>query len=65
MTTTRSALIKPLKCDCCRTETLALLDNDRLIITDHRHGEKHILVLPLDKILELLNTNTNKRIVGV
>lgn len=44
-------LTKKLKCDCCGTETLAEIRENKLIIIDKRHGRKHMLVLTIEEIL--------------
>ncbi len=40
-----------IKCDCCGSETMAEIRDDKIIIMDRRHGKKHIAVLSLRDIL--------------
>ena len=47
-----------IKCDCCGTEKLAQVVGDNLVIKDRRHGEKHIAVV---KIADLLDILQNRR----
>lgn len=39
-------------CDCCGTETLAIQEDDTLVIKGKRHGQRHVVRLALDKLLE-------------
>ena len=39
--------VRPLKCNCCRRETLASIEDGVLIIRTERHGQTHVLALPL------------------
>jgi len=49
-------------CDCCGTEKLAQVVGDNLVIKDRRHGEKHIAVVPIKSLLDIINTaNDNGR----
>ena len=41
-------------CDCCGTEKLAQVVGDNLVIKDRRHGEKHVAVIPLSGLLDIL-----------
>ena len=41
-------------CDCCGTEKLAQVVGDNLVIKDRRHGEKHIAVVKIADILDIL-----------
>jgi len=41
-------------CDCCGTEKLAQVVGDTLVIKDRRHGEKHVAVIPISAILDIL-----------
>jgi hypothetical protein len=43
-----------IKCDCCGTETLAEIRDDKLIIMDKRHGRRHIAVLKLADLIEFM-----------
>lgn len=43
-----------IKCDCCGTEKLAQVVGDNLVIKDRRHGEKHIAVVKIADILDIL-----------
>jgi hypothetical protein len=40
-----------VKCDCCGTEILAEINDEKLIIMDRRHGKKHMVVLTLEDII--------------
>jgi len=49
-------------CDCCGTEKLAQVVGDNLVIKDRRHGEKHVAIVPLKTILDIIeNTKDNGR----
>ena len=41
-------------CDCCGTEKLAEVIGDNLVIKDRRHGEKHVAVLKISDLLDIL-----------
>ncbi len=41
-------------CDCCGTEKLAQVVGDNLVIKDRRHGEKHVAVLNISDLLDIL-----------
>jgi len=41
-------------CDCCGTEKLAQVVGDNLVIKDRRHGEKHVAVIPISALLDIL-----------
>ena len=41
-------------CDCCGTEKLAQVVGDNLVIKDRRHGEKHVAVIPISDLLDIL-----------
>ena len=41
-------------CDCCGTEKLAQVVGDTLVIKDRRHGEKHVAVLKISDLLDIL-----------
>ena len=41
-------------CDCCGTEKLAQVVGDNLVIKDRRHGEKHVAVIPISTLLDIL-----------
>jgi len=43
-----------IKCDCCGTETLAEVRNDKIVIMDRRHGRRHIAVLKLSDLMEIM-----------
>lgn len=43
-------------CDCCGTEKLAELVGDMLVIKDRRHGERHVVVIRIDRLLDILKT---------
>ncbi len=49
-----------IKCDCCGTETLAEVKGDKLIIIDRRHGKKHVVVLTLVEILNMMRCAMQK-----
>lgn len=40
-----------IKCECCDRETMAEIHRDRIVITDRRHGKKHIAIITVDDIL--------------
>ena len=41
-------------CDCCGTEKLAQVVGDSLVIKDRRHGERHVAVVPISALLDIL-----------
>ena len=41
-------------CDCCGTEKLAQVVGDNLVIKDRRHGTKHVAVIPISDLLDIL-----------
>lgn len=41
-------------CDCCGTEKLAQVVGDNLVIKDRRHGERHVAVVPISVLLDIL-----------
>lgn len=41
-------------CDCCGSEKLAQVVGDNLVIKDRRHGEKHVAVVPIATLLDIL-----------
>jgi hypothetical protein len=43
-----------VKCDCCGTETLAEIRDNKIIIMDRRHGRRHIAVLNIKEVLEIM-----------
>ena len=45
-----------IKCDCCGSETLAEIRDNKLVIMDRRHGRRHIAVLKLEEIAEIMKT---------
>ena len=55
-------------CDCCGTEKLAQVVGDNLVIKDRRHGEKHVAVIPISALLDILKTrgdnNSNQAVVA-
>lgn len=38
---------KPIKCECCGSETLAEWRGDKILITDRRHGKDHFVLVSL------------------
>ena len=43
-----------VKCDCCGKETLAEIRDDKIIIIDRRHGRRHIAVLNIKEVLQIM-----------
>ena len=43
-------------CDCCGTEKLAQVVGENLVIKDRRHGEKHVAVIPISDLLDILKS---------
>jgi len=43
-------------CDCCGTEKLAQIVGENLVIKDRRHGVKHVVVIPISALLDILKT---------
>lgn len=41
-------------CDCCGTEKLAQVVGDNLVIKDRRHGDRHVAVLKIADLLDIL-----------
>ena len=46
-------------CDCCGTEKLAQVVGDNLVIKDRRHGQKHVAVVPISDLLDILKKNNH------
>jgi hypothetical protein len=44
-------------CDCCGTEKLAEVVGDNLVIKDRRHGEKHVVSIPVEALLDKFKNN--------
>ena len=44
--------VRALYCDCCGTEKMAVLHEDKLVITDRRHGQRHVIVIPIDSLVK-------------
>lgn len=47
-----------IKCDCCGTETLAEIRYDKVTIMDKRHGRRHIAVLRISELIEIMQRIT-------
>lgn len=47
-------------CDGCGHEILAQLFEDRLVVTDKRHGTRHIAVIPRSDILRIMGMGTHQ-----
>lgn len=43
-----------VKCDGCGKETLAEVFQDRLVIYDRRHGQRHVAVVTRCELLKIL-----------
>lgn len=41
-----------ISCDCCGTEKMAQIVGDKLVIKDRRHGNKHMVVIPIRELLD-------------
>ena len=48
-------------CDCCGTEKLAQVVGDNLVIKDRRHGEKHVAVVPISALLDILKSRVDNK----
>lgn len=46
-------------CDCCGTEKLAQVVGGNLVIKDRRHGEKHVAVISIAVLLDILQNSVN------
>lgn len=42
----------PIACDCCGTETVAVLIGNRLVIKQRRHGRTHTAVVILPCVVD-------------
>ena len=47
----------PLYCDDCGREKMAELRDGKLVITDRRHGRRHVAVIPLSELRSLLDAS--------
>ncbi len=47
-----------VKCDGCGREILAQVFQDRLVVTDKRHGCRHVAVLPRCELLKIMGACT-------
>jgi len=45
---------RKIKCDCCGTETMAEIRDDKLIIIDKRHGRRHIAVIVIPDLIKMV-----------
>jgi hypothetical protein len=41
-------------CDCCGSEKMAEIRGESLVIKDRRHGEKHVVVIKINDLLDIL-----------
>ena len=46
-------------CDCCGTEKLAQVVGPNLVIKDRRHGEKHVAIIPIQSLLDIINSSND------
>lgn len=46
--------IQKVKCDCCGNETLAEIRDDKIVIIDKRHGRRHIAILKITDLIEIM-----------
>ena len=46
-----------LYCDDCGREKMAEMRDGKLVITDRRHGHRHVAVIPLAELQALLRRN--------
>jgi hypothetical protein len=51
---------RKIKCDCCGTETMAEIRDDKIIIMDKRHGRRHIAVLKITDLLAIMQQSPVK-----
>ncbi len=56
-------LCHTIKCDCCGKETLAQVKGGKLVIIDRRHGRKHVAVMTLTEILQLMSGMETRELV--
>ena len=49
-------------CDCCGTEKLAQVVGDNLVIKDRRHGQKHVAIIKLADLLDILNRKSDNNV---
>jgi hypothetical protein len=43
-----------IKCDCCGSETLAEIRDDKIVIIDKRHGRRHIAILKVADLMAIM-----------
>ena len=43
-------IVIPVMCDCCGREKLAEIKDRKVVIYDNRHGQRHFVVLDIDKL---------------
>ena len=48
-------------CDCCGSEKLAQVVGDKLIIRDRRHGDKHVVSIPVSDLVDFVTRTTNNK----
>jgi len=46
-------------CSCCGTQKMAEIVGDNLVIKDRRHGVKHVAVIPISELLDILKTRAD------
>ena len=49
-------------CDCCGTEKLAQVVGDNLVIKDRRHGQKHVAIIKVADLLDILNRKSDNNV---
>jgi len=46
-------------CDCCGSEKLAQVVGDSLVIKDRRHGQKHVAIIKVQALLDIIERNAD------
>lgn len=46
-------------CDCCGSEKLAQVVGDSLVIKDRRHGDRHVAVVKISELLDILENKSD------
>jgi len=49
-------------CDCCGLQVLAQIVGDKLVIKDRRHGEKHMVVIPIRELLDKISETSKIKV---
>lgn len=58
-------IVIPVMCDCCGKEKMAEIRDRKVVIYDTRHGQRHFVVLDIDKLAGSALINLTEPIICV